>query len=64
MKLKSKGALKRKTEDSGPAGVRFLMIKHVTPSSRIGVITAKLLMKSMLFIHVNYSHSDLAETYK
>lgn len=37
------------------------MIKDVTQSLRIGVITVKLLMKFMPLIHVNHSHTDLAE---
>lgn len=41
--------------------IRFLMIKDVTQSLRIGVITAKLLMKLMPLIHVNHSQTDLAE---
>lgn len=43
---------------------RLLIIKDITLSLRIGVITAKLLMKFMSLIYDNYSYLDLAEAYK
>ena len=43
---------------------RFLIIKDITLSLRIGVITAKLLMEFMSLIYNNYSYLDWAEAYK
>ena len=43
---------------------RFLIIKDITLSLKIGVITAKLLMEFMSLIYDNYSYLDLVKAYK